>query len=314
MYLGELVEVAPTRLLFDAPAHPYTRTLLSAIPTRDPRRRGGRLVLTGDVPSPMNPPSGCRFHTRCPAAFDRCRSEWPEAVEVEPGHTVRCFHVHDLDASRPWLPQVSERIEVACAANRFPKSADEPSVRRKPATTNSPKPRDRATRPVAKASSAPHVWLAATAVGLVLVALGHAISGAAIAVAASWLGIKPRTDRPALLAGALAFGLATSLLASAGIDRLERRWQAEAELESLESQVEARAVLAGAPPAGLDDLGWRLFEVFQDGRPVDPWNRPWQYRVPGGRGAPFDIWSVGPDGVSSADDVSSAALSGDESR
>jgi oligopeptide/dipeptide ABC transporter ATP-binding protein len=187
MYLGERVEVAPTRLLFDAPAHPYTRTLLSAIPTRDPRRRGGRLVLTGDVPSPMNPPSGCRFHTRCPAAFDRCRSEWPEAVEVEPGHTVRCFHVHDLDASRPWLPQVSERIEVACAANRFPKSADEPSVRRKPATTNSPKPRDRATRPVAKASSAPHVWLAATAVGLVLVALGHAISGAAIVDAERWM-------------------------------------------------------------------------------------------------------------------------------
>jgi oligopeptide/dipeptide ABC transporter ATP-binding protein len=78
MYLGRLVEVAPTRRLFSAPAHPYTRALLSAIPSLDPDDRGRAQKLQGEIPSPVDPPAGCRFHTRCPHARDRCRVEQPE--------------------------------------------------------------------------------------------------------------------------------------------------------------------------------------------------------------------------------------------
>ena len=115
MYLGELVEVAAVKRLFETPAHPYTRALLSAIPVPDPKQKRRRLVLAGDVPSPLNPPPGCRFHTRCPAVFDRCRSEEPRPVEVEPGHSVRCFHAYDA-AGDDWYRVVGERIERAIAA------------------------------------------------------------------------------------------------------------------------------------------------------------------------------------------------------
>jgi peptide/nickel transport system ATP-binding protein len=91
MYLGQVVEQAPTERLFAAPAHPYTEALLSAIPVPDPRRRPQRIVLSGDVPSPAAPPSGCRFHTRCPYVFERCRREVPPAYPVGDGQEARCF-------------------------------------------------------------------------------------------------------------------------------------------------------------------------------------------------------------------------------
>jgi oligopeptide/dipeptide ABC transporter ATP-binding protein len=91
MYLGQVVEQAPTDRLFSAPAHPYTQALLSAIPVPDPRRRPQRIVLSGDVPSPAAPPPGCRFHTRCPFVFERCRREEPPAYAVGDGHEARCF-------------------------------------------------------------------------------------------------------------------------------------------------------------------------------------------------------------------------------
>jgi oligopeptide/dipeptide ABC transporter ATP-binding protein len=91
MYLGQIVEQAPTERLFGAPAHPYTKALLSAIPVPDPRRRRERIVLAGDVPSPADPPPGCRFHTRCPFAMERCQREEPPAYRVGEGHEVRCF-------------------------------------------------------------------------------------------------------------------------------------------------------------------------------------------------------------------------------
>ena len=77
MYLGTLVESAPTRSLFSNPSHPYTKALLSAIPSLDPDIRGKAQKLEGEIPSPVNPPSGCKFHTRCPVAKDRCRQEIP---------------------------------------------------------------------------------------------------------------------------------------------------------------------------------------------------------------------------------------------
>jgi oligopeptide transport system ATP-binding protein len=96
MYLGQIVEMAAKRALFADPRHPYTRALLSAIPLPDPRRRGRVTPVGGDVPSPMNPPPGCRFHTRCPLARDVCRKEAPPLREVAAGHSSACHFAAEL--------------------------------------------------------------------------------------------------------------------------------------------------------------------------------------------------------------------------
>ena len=85
------MEVAPTEDLFARPSHPYCRALLSAIPVPDPTAKPQRILLAGDVPSPINPPSGCHFHTRCPEVMDRCEAEDPPAYDLEGGHTVKCW-------------------------------------------------------------------------------------------------------------------------------------------------------------------------------------------------------------------------------
>jgi oligopeptide/dipeptide ABC transporter ATP-binding protein len=94
MYLGEIVELADRVALFRNPLHPYTEALLAAVPVPDPDFRKPRVILTGEVPSPINPPSGCRFHTRCPYVMARCRQETPRFREVTPGHFVAC-HLRD---------------------------------------------------------------------------------------------------------------------------------------------------------------------------------------------------------------------------
>jgi oligopeptide/dipeptide ABC transporter ATP-binding protein len=90
MYLGRIVELTDKRSLFADPQHPYTEALLSAVPVADPRTKRKRIILSGDVPSPINPPQGCRFHTRCPHAMARCRVEEPVMQEVRPAHFVAC--------------------------------------------------------------------------------------------------------------------------------------------------------------------------------------------------------------------------------
>jgi len=94
MYLGKIVELADRQSLFAQPQHPYTEALLSAVPVPDPKAVRKRIILKGDVPSPSNPPPGCRFHTRCPYAFDRCREEEPLMKELSPGHFAAC-HLRD---------------------------------------------------------------------------------------------------------------------------------------------------------------------------------------------------------------------------
>jgi len=90
MYLGRIVEIARKEAMFANPLHPYSQALIEAAPVPDPRVRRERLVIEGDVPSPINPPSGCRFHTRCPFAIARCREEEPALREVTPGRMVAC--------------------------------------------------------------------------------------------------------------------------------------------------------------------------------------------------------------------------------
>src|SRR6185436_11149474 len=94
MYLGKIVELTDKESLFRNPQHPYTEALLAAVPVPDPAFKRKRVILSGDVPSPVNPPSGCRFHTRCPYAFERCRIEEPAIREIQPGHLVAC-HLRD---------------------------------------------------------------------------------------------------------------------------------------------------------------------------------------------------------------------------
>ncbi|MDY7229427.1 ABC transporter ATP-binding protein [Hyalangium rubrum] len=100
MYLGKIVELASAADLYRQPRHPYTQALLSAVPVPDPERKKARIILQGDVPSPLSPPPGCAFHPRCPYAFERCRRETPPLYALGNGHTAACFLV-EKDAQAP---------------------------------------------------------------------------------------------------------------------------------------------------------------------------------------------------------------------
>ena len=112
MYLGKLVELADSFELIAHSVHPYTRSLISAIPVADPvtARQSHRIVLQGDVPSPLNPPSGCRFRTRCPYADERCAAEVPEFKKVSSGHWAACHHLDKVKYCRGALPGVADTV------------------------------------------------------------------------------------------------------------------------------------------------------------------------------------------------------------
>ncbi|MEE1797818.1 dipeptide ABC transporter ATP-binding protein [Streptomyces sp. JV176] len=104
MYLGKIVELADRTSLYESPKHPYTKALLSAVPVPDPSRRGGksdRILLKGDVPSPISPPSGCRFHTRCWKATEICKTTEPPLIQLGPGHQAACHHPENAPDQRP---------------------------------------------------------------------------------------------------------------------------------------------------------------------------------------------------------------------
>ncbi|WP_035694877.1 oligopeptide/dipeptide ABC transporter ATP-binding protein, partial [Bradyrhizobium liaoningense] len=104
MNLGQIVETAEADALFAAPRHPYSRALLSAIPVPKPRAKSSRIVLQGEIPSALNPPPGCRFHTRCPYVVDRCRSEMPRLVADGIGHATACHRTSELPSSEAIVP------------------------------------------------------------------------------------------------------------------------------------------------------------------------------------------------------------------
>ena len=135
MYLGQIVETAASERLFEEAAHPYTLALLSAIPEPDPDRRVSRIRLEGDVPTPLNPPPGCRFHTRCPAVMERCRKEEPNSIQLGEGHEVKCFLAHDVAMGEGWRGQVMARMNEAIEENRANGATGQ-----KPPASDSPAP------------------------------------------------------------------------------------------------------------------------------------------------------------------------------
>ncbi len=123
MYLGEIVETGPSGDVYRNPLHPYTHALLSSVPSMDPTRKRKRIILEGDVPSPINPPSGCRFHPRCPLAMDVCRTTVPKELDFA-GHKVRCHAVeNELAAGKTDVHVLSQSIHEQIAAKNVPATA-----------------------------------------------------------------------------------------------------------------------------------------------------------------------------------------------
>ncbi len=305
MYLGQLVETAASDALFREPGHPYTRALLSAIPTHTPRQRRERIVLEGDVPTPLDPPAGCRFHTRCPAAVERCRSEDPRAIRVAEGHWVKCFHAYEVEPGRYWHDRMVQRTDAATQANRARRVAGAapaaaPAAPRpgEAAPARAPSRRRIETRPVWRRG----IGLALYGGGAALALLSAPVWGALAALGGYGLlrGLDYRGRR--YWAGVMAAGVALFALAGMGLEAWGRHSTARVQLAGLEAALVRRAALTGASPESLSELGWRLVPIFGELRAVDPWGRPWRYRAPGRAGHSFEVSSAGPDGAWDTDD------------
>ncbi|KUN64534.1 peptide ABC transporter ATP-binding protein [Streptomyces canus] len=160
MYLGKIVELADRTALYEAPMHPYTKALMSAVPVPDPKRRGAkseRILLRGDVPSPISPPSGCRFHTRCWKATEICRTTEPQLIELRPGQRVACHHPENFEDQAPQdtvllsvakeaASLVAEEVLAESAATSAAVAAEvEGSQEAEPSETSAEKPAAEAT-------------------------------------------------------------------------------------------------------------------------------------------------------------------------
>jgi oligopeptide/dipeptide ABC transporter ATP-binding protein len=378
MYLGWIVELATSDALFHSPLHPYTRALLSAIPIANPRIRKPRVELDGDVPTPLNPPSGCRFHTRCPAVFERCSREEPELITlfVPPSRgspaaprQVKCFHASEVlaeqgaalkdtpDFETLLLATISKRVDDAIERNQRPavevrlRSAEgvqvvstvgtnvfqpdtavaneyvslaTPPEAGDPAKKRSSKGRaetEAETRKLqntrkAQASNPDgrKVWESqgllrflptggAICAGLVLsycswFGLAAALLSIAYAAVFSISRMQDKRVRIVILSILVPASLlaATTLAAAGGKQRAMH--VAERQLRELSSEIDSYVKLNGAPPRSLSELGFRLYPILERGKLEDPWGQPYVYRTPGQAGRPYDLSSLGPDGIS----------------
>jgi oligopeptide/dipeptide ABC transporter ATP-binding protein len=343
MYLGRIVEHSPCADLFEQPAHPYTRALLSAVPVPNPRERRRRVVLSGDVPTPLAPPSGCHFHPRCPAALGRCSEAPPPLVRLDGGRrTVLCVHAEGLEAEPSWYPELERRLRAAetdraaQAGTRAPvhlarlDAAAGPRANVLRATPAAPLvPDSSATdESVAKgqrrgAALLTHLeaLLAAlvVAAGLALSCTGHAGYGLLLIAAGgvSLLVLASSVLAPRWLEHAsrrLGWALTTfwliAVLLSLWLVPLREAARARAELDWLRREIAAYESNVGRLPQSLADLRFRTVERYGMGAPRDPWGRVYQYQARAAqvttgaaRSMAYELWSEGPDGVPSADDV-----------
>jgi oligopeptide transport system ATP-binding protein len=315
MYLGRIVEHAPCAELFERPAHPYTRALLSAVPQPNPRARRNRVVLTGDAPTALAPPSGCHFHPRCPAAIERCGQAPPPVVVLAGGRTLRCVHAEGLEAAPGWYPVLEGRLREAQAANATSAAANAvplaPAVPGSPALA--PSHASAAESGLADAPPRPTVtiegWLAPLLVllGAGLTCWGSRWVGLAAFVAG---GLSLAMLSPSWVRGlsavrlrrTLVLGWLSCLLVSLLVTPLRRTAQARADLDWLRGEVEDYASNVGRPPRTLGELRFRTIERFGMAGPRDPWGRSYRYLPPADGGKGYSLSSDGPDGVPSEDD------------
>jgi oligopeptide/dipeptide ABC transporter ATP-binding protein len=318
MYLGQIVELSPAQALFDTPLHPYTRALLSAIPVPDPRQRQARVELQGDVPTPLNPPSGCRFHTRCPAVMDRCRREEPELIALRldkgddtPPHQVKCFHTAEallaVKDGELLAAEIARRIRAQTERNR---GASLPTPSPSHPVLATPDSEAKQGEPAANAPARLQRGLTRSqrdGAGALLLAL--ALASAALGLWALSLGLLPVAywllrqrfaGKHRFVVPALIF--ASGLLLWFG-RAARQRATATRELAQLEAAVESYVVQTGEVPDSLAELSWRLYPIVEQGNLSDPWGRPYLYRAPGTEGRNFDLGSTGPDQRRSEDDV-----------
>jgi oligopeptide transport system ATP-binding protein len=259
MYLGQVVELGPTADLFAHAAHPYTRALLSAVPSGDPRQKPTRVILEGDVPSPLDPPAGCRFHTRCPAAFDRCSAEAPRLYTLGASRSVRCFHAEGLEAAEDWYVPLVARLD---SAERDRRDAVLARAERR-AAAPAPELFEEPEFDVAKFSASPPPDPGETL---------------------SW------ARRSALFVLLVGVSLAAVVSARSATKSAVARQQ----LTSLETEIRGYRVASGELPPALGDLGYRLGFVFGRARASDPWGSAYRYE-PAADGGQFVVSSSGPD-------------------